>query len=344
MGDIIFDLTKTKNLIEETPLTKEQILQHISEEAIFEHYGVPIKKGLFCSRLRRDKNPTVGLYRNKRGRLIIKDFGSDFSGDCFTYVMALFNVSYYMALQIIANDFGLINRTDLKVNKAKIVPTGTKFEEQKSAVIQIQTREFKNNELEWWGKYGISHSTLTKFRVYPVDAVWLNGNLFYTNTSNQPVFGYYGGIKDDIEQWRIYFPKRTIGKWISNWKSIYLQGAHMLSHNGGDYIVITKSLKDVMALYEFGIPAIAPCSENLFLTEAQYNKIKSKFKHIYLLYDNDLPGIRATNKIHKQFPDLKCLLLNRNDAKDFSDYRKSFGYKKTLELINKAKKYYGETQ
>ena len=147
MGDITFDLSETKDLVEEKPLTKEYILTKISEEAIFEHYGVPIKKGLFCSRLRQDHKPTVGLYRNKRGRLIMKDFGSDFSGDCFNYVMALFNVSYYMTLQIIANDFGLIQRADLKINKAKIKPTGTKFEEQKSAIIQVQTREFNQSEL-----------------------------------------------------------------------------------------------------------------------------------------------------------------------------------------------------
>ena len=343
MGDILYDLSETKDLNEELVLTKEFILNKVSEEAIFEHYGVPIKKGLFCSKLRQDHKPTVGLYRNKRGRLIMKDFGSDFSGDCFAYVMALFNVSYYMALQIIANDFGIINRTDLKVNKPKIIPTGTKFEEQKSAIIQIQTRNFKQNELSWWGRYGISHSTLTNFRVYPVDAVWLNGNLFYTNTSNQPVFGYYGGIKDDIEQWRIYWPKRTIGKWISNWKSNYIQGAHMLPREGGNYIVITKSLKDVMCLYEFGIPSIAPCSENLFLTEAQYNRIKNKFNKIFLLYDLDLPGIRAAKKIKKSFPEVTILLTPWGSAKDFSDYRKKFGYTKTLELINKAKEYYGKT-
>lgn len=67
----------------------------------------------------------------------------------------------------------------------------------------------------------------------------------------------------------------------------------MLPKEGGDYIVITKSLKDVMCLYEFGIPAIAPCSENLFLTESQYEKIKKKFKRILVLYDNDRPGMSA---------------------------------------------------
>ena len=147
MANLQYDLSETKDIIEEQIITKELILQKVPEEAIFEHYGVPIKKGLFCSRLRPDRKPTVGLYRNKRGRLIIKDFGSDFSGDCFTYVMALFGVSYYMALQIVANDFGLIKRKDLKKNRAKLEYSGTKFEEKESSRIQVQTRDFNNREL-----------------------------------------------------------------------------------------------------------------------------------------------------------------------------------------------------
>lgn len=118
----------------------------------------------------------------------------------------------------------------------------------------------------------------------------------------------------------------------------------MLPHEGGDYVVVTKALKDVMCLYEFGIPAIAPCSENLFLTEAQYNKLKSKFKRVYLLYDLDHAGIAASKKIKKEFPDIQVLLCPRElGYKDFSDLRKGMGYAKTLELVNKAKEYYGET-
>jgi hypothetical protein len=30
--------------------------------------------------------------------------------------------------------------------------------------------------------------------------VFLNGNLFYSESDHQFTFGYYGGIKDDIEQ------------------------------------------------------------------------------------------------------------------------------------------------
>ena len=54
----------------------------------------------------------------------------------------------------------------------------------------------------------------------------------------------------------------------------------MLPKSGGDYVVITKSLKDVMLLYEFNIPAIAPNSETLFISDKQLEKLKSKFKNI----------------------------------------------------------------
>lgn len=109
----------------------------------------------------------------------------------------------------------------------------------------------------------------------------------------------------------------------------------------GDVVIVTKALKDTMTLYEYGIPSIAPCSENVFLTENQYNKLKKRFKHIILLYDNDYTGICFTNKIRKQFSDLNIAYLPINGGdKDISDYRKAHGYKKTLELIEYAKAYY----
>lgn len=39
-------------------------------------------------------------------------------------------------------------------------------------------------------------------------------------------------------------------------------------------------MKDVMCMYELGIIAIAPNSENLFLNDNQLEKVKNKFKRI----------------------------------------------------------------
>jgi hypothetical protein len=134
MENITYNLTSTTNI------TKEFILSRISEEEIFEHYGIRVQKGLFCSKIRQDRRPTVSFYRNKSGRLIMHDFGDSSFIDCFAYVQILFQVSYYKALQIIANDFQLISRPDIPVNKAKIKYSGTKIGETETARIQVEIR------------------------------------------------------------------------------------------------------------------------------------------------------------------------------------------------------------
>lgn len=328
--------------LEPIEITQELIYRYTSDEEIFSFYGVPVQKGLFCSKIRNDKRPTVSFYRNKKGKLIYHDFGDNSSYDCFGYVQALFQVSYYSALQIIANDFGIIKRKNLQKNKPKLEYSGVKIEEKSSAVINVEIRDFNERDLNWWGKYGITANTLKKFKVFACKTVWLNGNIFYVDNDVQKAYGYFGGIKDGIELWRIYFPGKAKGKFLSNWKSNLIQGAHMLPKEG-NFILCTKSLKDVMCLYEYGIPAIAPCSENMFLTDVQYKKIQTKFNHIGLLWDNDLPGIAAANKIRKIHPDIDVMFLPiKGPDKDFSDFRKAHGHKKTIELIEQAKDYYEE--
>ena len=338
---INFDFSSIKKIDTYSNIKREDILAKVSEEMIFEHYGVPIKKGLFCSKLRNDNHPTVSLYRSRNGSLLYKDFGSNFCGDCFVFVAALFNVSYQEALKIIANDFNIIQDSKLQVHKAEIKYTGTKFKEVSETEIQVEIRDFKDYELWWWLKYGITEKTLKKFNVFSCKNIWLNGNVFHYEKDNQLVFGYYGGIRNGIERWRIYHPRQKTYKFIGNWKSIMLQGAHQLPKQGGDYLVITKSLKDVMVLYELGIPAIAPCSEHMFMTDKQYEKLCTKFTHVLCCYDNDLPGIQGLNKIHKSHPELKvCFIPRKYNAKDISDFYKLYGKDKTLELINWAKRYY----
>lgn len=131
-------------------ITKELILSRIPEERILTHYlGLPIKKGLFVSPLRQDKRPTCAFYRSKtNNRIMFKDFGTGFCGDFVSIVMCKFNCSYYKALQIIANDFGIIKRQDLKVNKPKMQYDGSQFEDTGSAVIQVEIRDWQQYELD----------------------------------------------------------------------------------------------------------------------------------------------------------------------------------------------------
>ena len=65
-------------------ITKEFILSKLTEESIFCYYlGIPqVSKKLIRSKLRKDKNPTCGFYRNKAKNIIAcsKKILSDFDG------------------------------------------------------------------------------------------------------------------------------------------------------------------------------------------------------------------------------------------------------------------------
>lgn len=322
----------------EPTITKQFLLTKQSQETYLEYYlGIPVKKGLFRSPLRDDKSPTCSFYRNKAGDIIFKDFSGHFSGNFIAVVMFKYSCSYYKALQIIANDFGYIVNKNIVKNEKPITESKHVFNENTFANIRVQIQEFSSDEIEWWRSYGITKSILKKFRVYSCKVVFLNGVIFSFSGKRTHIYGYYRGKDSNKnELWRIYFPGRKKYKFLSNWKYTMIQGSKQLPESG-DLLVVTKSLKDVMCLYNLGVTAIAPNSENIFLTESQYSKLLKRFKKIVLFYDNDLPGIRSMNKIRKQF-NIQCLWIPRKfGAKDISDYYKKYGRESTIKLINDGK-------
>lgn len=318
----------------EPKITKSYLLSQYSEETYMEYYlGIKVAKGLFCSPLRRDNTPTCSFYKNKSGELIFKDFNGSFYGNFISVVMEKYHVSYYKALQIIAEDFNLSKRHTDKVAVNPIKPSTTVFKDTGPADVKVEIKDFTQEELNWWGSYGITLDILKKFNVYSCKNIFLNGELFKTIYKDNFMFGYYGGKKDNLELWRIYFPKQSNYRFLTNWPAKKIQGLKQLKKDG-DICIITKSMKDTMCLYSLGISAIAPNSENLFIADTILERLKAKFKYIIVLYDNDLPGIQNMRKIKKKHPELIYFYIPRHyNAKDISDFYKKYGKDKTLEFV-----------
>lgn len=326
------------SLKENPVLNQSFILSKVSQEQIFAFYlGSKFKKKLFCSDLRSDKNPTVSVYKNKSGNLIYKDFANGASYNCFEYVKQKFNCSYYQALRIIANDFGIIKDDTIVKNKGKIISKDYVIKDKEFSKIQIEIQDFTEHELKWWNKYGITPEILKKYKVYSCKHVFLNGQLVAKSQQNCPIFGYYGGkIKENGEKrelWRCYFPKRREKRFMSNYPSKKIQGYEQLPKTG-NLCVITKSMKDCLTLYSLGIPAIAPCSETLFVSDSILSNLKERFKYIVVLYDNDETGIKFMNRIKREHPELIYTWIPRKyECKDISDFYKKLGKQKTINLI-----------
>lgn len=315
-------------------ITKELILSRFSEEQLMEYYlHIPVKKGLFRSPLRRDKQPTCSFYRNKSGTLIFKDFATGQHLNVFDVVQSIFKCDYFESLRIIANDFGIVQDNALHKNPGKINLNPIKIKDKEISKIQIEIQEFTDSELKWWGRYGISKDILKRFDVYSCKHVFLNDQLFAESQQHCPIFGYYGKKYQGLELWRCYFPKRTSFRFITNWPSKKIQGYDQLPKKG-KLLVITKSMKDSMCLYSCGITACAPNSENLFIPDKVLEDLKNRFENIVVLYDNDRPGLYNMAKIRKEHPELTYIFIPKKyGSKDISDFYKDHGRKETLNLI-----------
>lgn len=314
-------------------ITQEYILSKITQETIFGRYiKVPIEsKKLFCSPLRDDRNPTCSFYKSGSNILYFHDFATNQQLNCFSFVMELYKCDYWKALKIIAQDFGLYKSSEIP-KTIKIIP---EIKQSKTTNIRCEIKEFSKEELDWWEKFGIDFKLLKKYHVYSIKSVFLNGNLSNITSPNNPIFGYYGGKKDGIELWRIYFPKRKKYRFLSNWNSKKIQGFKELPKQG-NLLVITKSMKDCICLNSLGIPAIAPNSETLFITDSVLNDLKERFKNIIIFYDNDRAGKLNMAKIRRAHPELNYFLIPKEyDCKDISDFHKKYKRKKTLEFIKK---------
>ena len=314
-------------------ITKDFILSKVNQESIMQHYtGQDVNsKKLFTSVLRTDNHITVGYYKSRSGILYMHDFATNEHLDCWNVVMKLFNCSYYQALDIIAKDFGLIEGNH-QISTFKVIP---EIKETESAKIQVQIKDYTQEELNWWLQFGINKKLLKKYHVYSLQHVFLNGELKFTSSPKCPIYGYYfGKDKNHEEKWKIYFPMRQEFRFLNNVNKKTLQGYKQLPEKG-ELLVITKSMKDAISLNGFGIAACAPNSETLFINDKQLSEFKQRFKHIIVLYDQDRSGLYNMSKIRKSHPELNYFVIPRKfGSKDFTDLVRDYGIEKVKIFIS----------
>ena len=314
-------------------ITKDFILSKVNQESIMQHYtGQDVNsKKLFTSVLRTDNHITVGYYKSRSGILYMHDFATNEHLDCWNVVMKLFNCSYYQALDIIAKDFGLIEGNH-QISTFKVIP---EIKETESAKIQVQIKDYTQEELDWWLQFGINKKLLKKYHVYSLQHVFLNGELKFTSSPKCPIYGYYfGKDKNGEDKFKIYFPFKQDYRFIGNLTQKILQGYKQL-RDSSDLLIINKSMKDTMACRALGFDSISPNSETTFPNEKQIEEFKKRFKHILVIFDNDKPGLHNLWLIRKKYPELNYFWIPKKlGAKDLTDLIKLVGIEKVKELIN----------
>lgn len=325
-------------------ITRELLLEKNSEETYLSYYtGLPVRKGTFKSPFRQDRHPSCGFFRSHTGRLYLADYARpEYTADFIKAAMLRYCLDYNEALNAIAQDFGIIKTRTVRTAVKPIAVQ--KFDSSSITDIRVAVTCFEERHIEFWNRFGIGMDTLKTYRVFPLSEVFIGNKVIYKSCNSEYMaFGYYHGSEEVdgkyYERWKVYFPGNKKMRFVSNWKKEWIQGLPQLPENG-KLLVITKSMKDVMAMKEFGLNAVAPNSENLFVPDDILDGLSKRFKHTVIIYDNDNAGLRNMARIRRQYNDYCYMWIPKEyGVKDFSDFVERYGREETELAIRKAKDY-----
>lgn len=310
-------------------LTLDWILSRVTEYEIYSHYIGQFKVGaIYNSPFRKDRNPSFGIYYSKRANcLLFKDHGTGECGNIVKFVsLYTGKTDYQEILQDIVDKLKITNNTKLDSTK-QYTPTG-------ETVIGVVRQPWTLADIDYWSMFNISKKTLEKFNVSSIKYYLCNGIVKGVYKDTNPMYAYK--VFNNFKIYRPLADKYT--KWRNNLSQDDIQGWEQLPKKG-DILIITKSLKDVMCLYEMGIPAISPSSESTFISDAALEALKKRFKRILVCFDRDSSGVRNLRKISLKTGLEPILVHKKFKAKDISDAIKLNGFEEVKQwLENELKK------
>lgn len=306
-----------------TDITLDYILSKVSEYDIYAHYLGQFKVGaIYNSPFRKDKNPSFGIYYSKRTKqLLFKDHGTGECGNIVKFVSLYTGLTNYNdILKDIVKQLNITTDTKLDSSKQYIPSSET--------VIGIVRQKFTPTDINYWSQFNISEKTLKKFNVNSIKYYLCNGIVKGIYKEDNPMYAYK--VYNNFKIYRPLADKYT--KWRNNLTEYDIQGYAQLPSKG-DTLIITKSMKDVMCLYEMGIPAISPSSESTFIPNDILEGLKKRFKRIIILFDRDNAGVKYLRKMSLK-TGLEGLLVHKKfKAKDISDAIKANSFEEIKEWL-----------
>ena len=293
-------------------MSLKDLLNKLNDYDIYSYYVGQFKIGkLFNSPLRSDdKNPSFNIFKGNGGGLFFKDHGSGEGGNAIKFVKLIKNIQTRDELE----------RELLRIVR-KMNPNQQYVQRTYSTVnsgstdIGIVRQPFTDVDKKYWKQFHISIDTLKLFQVFSIKYFLCNRVVRGTYKESSPMYAYK--VFDKFKIYRPLASKYT--KWRTNLTNRDVQGLAEIPKEGGNLLIITKSLKDVMCLYEMGFNAIAASSETTFIPDDILQSLRSKWNHIVIIYDRDKTGMLEARKYSKQYRLDAIFVHKKFKAKDISD-------------------------
>lgn len=294
-------------------MSLKDLLDKLDDYDIYSYYVGQFKIGkLFNSPLRSDdKNPSFAIFKGVNGRLFFKDHGSGEGGNAIKFVKLYKGIQTRDELE---RELLRIVRK-MNPNSGNAIRTYSYSVDSGPTDIGIVRQPFTDVDKQYWKQFHISIDTLKKFQVFSIKYFLCNRVVRGTYKETSPMYAYK--IDDKFKIYRPLASKYT--KWRTNLTNRNVQGLSEIPKEGGNLLIITKSLKDVMCLYEMGFNAIAASSETTFIPDDILQSLRSKWKHTVILYDRDKTGMLESRKYSRQYKLDAIFVHKKFKAKDISD-------------------------
>lgn len=284
------------------------------------------------SPFREDKKASLGIYRDKTGKLRYKDFGTGEYGDSIDFCRKIGRKIE-------------IKKEDARKEEEEMKKLNTDGKQER--IIRYREREFSKKDKEYWEESGATD--------YKIDECIKRGLLksaqrliFFTGKKITGVleceeYAYLLFCKrqenfpgqSEQEEFKLYQPKSKKRKWINKIKGDELFFWDMLPDRG-EQVIITSSFKDALCLMsQIEIPAIAPQGEGMTLKKDKIEELERRFKEIYIIYDNDEAGRKNAERVTKEFPKTTIVEIPKiMGAKDPSELYKAVGEEMFYDIMN----------
>ena len=293
-------------------MSLRDLLDKLDDYSIYSYYLGSFKPGkLMNSPLRPDdKIPSFAIFPSKIGGLLFKDHGTGEAGNALKFI------KLYKGIQTRDELEKELLRIVRRFNPTSNVATTTRtYTPREDTVIGIVRQPFTEVDKKYWKQFHISTDTLKKFNVFSIKYFLCNRVVRGTYKEDSPMYAYK--VYDKFKIYRPLASKYT--KWRTNLTNRHVQGLAELPQEGGNLLIITKSLKDVMCLYEMGFNAIAASSETTFIPDDILQSLRNKWKHIVIIYDRDKTGMKTARSYSKQYHLDAIFVHKKFKAKDVSD-------------------------
>lgn len=306
----------------------DELMDITTEAEIASKYlGITEIPCVINSPLRRDNNPSFGLYSPDGNKVKFIDFATKESGGIFDLLGKLWNKDFSSVLRTIYYNLPKSNITINKTNQKKIIHNSV-------SEIKCKVREWADYDIKYWESYGITLNWLKYANVYPIShkIIVKNGNR-YVFTADKYAYAYVE-FKEGKITLKIYQPFNTNGfKWANCHDKSVLSLWTKLP-NKGDKVCICASLKDALCLWaNTGIPCIALQGEGYPISNTAINELKKRFNKVYICLDADKTGIKDAEILASKTGFINIVLPIEYHQKDISDLYKSLNNKEEFRSI-----------